>query len=381
MFDLIILSGEYAVNSNMKGIGYRLWEIANALNFKYGLKIKIIAPEPFNPSSKRIKFTLATNRNIKKNLAQSKSFLVTYGCDPNFLRRAKSLNKTVIFDSLMTPIETFQYQKVKKMAKSKRNKFIDEQMESYKEALSLSDYIITGSYEEKEIMIGQLLMLGKINYENHNKFNKLIDIIPIGFSRSLFLKRWKTTSSKTFLWNGGVWNHYDIKNLLLAFKVLAKKGSKIKLHFLYKSGTDNFKQIIDFVQKKRLKKTIILPDEATDYFSRSNVVSSSRGIIVMFGDTLEANTTLRLRIRDVLLYQKPIITSKYGLLGRFVAQNKIGCSIDNSVNSIIEAVEKLSSDNAYYDSCIQEIKKLAKQYEYEKTCERLSKFIISQKND
>jgi|SRR3989344_3008423 len=379
IFNLTILSFQFDIKPSMSGMGYRIWEMCQALVNIEDLKIKIIAPVCEGLSHKGIVLEVLNINTIEKYISESDIFYVNFGTPPGVISLLKKYKKKIIFDALMTPIETLEYQSFKASSLESQDLTFENTIVNYKHIIKNTDYFITGSYEEKEIMVGQLLMEGRINHKTYKTIDHMIDIIPIGYNRDILksVSQVEETFSpvKTYVWNGGLWNHYSTKILLKSIKDIAEIDKNIRLEFLYKSNTDTYRNVEKFINNEFLVNSILLDKEKLDYCNRHKKLNSSHAIIVIVDKSIESHTTLRLRIRDVFLYNKPIIATKYGLLGRFIEDNKIGVTVDNTESEIKAAITRLSNDSVFYNKCVEQIKKIKDQFCYENNLFNLVSYI------
>lgn len=377
-FDIIVLSFQFDINPEMSGMGYRIWEICQALA-NNGLRVKIVAPKCNRMSHDNIFLETLNLNKIVKYISEAEVFYINFGAPNDVVNLLKKQKKKIIFDAIMTPIEVLEYQSLRDNASAK-DSFFKKSISEYKNILRCADYYLTGSYEEKEIMIGQLLISGKINNKTYKTINNLIDVIPIGYSKealreSLLCRVIKKTTNKTYVWNGGVWNHYSVSLLLNAIHEVVLQDRNFEFNFLYKSGTDVYKEIECFVKKEKLQNFILLNQKKLDYNTRHATLHLAHAIVVITDESLESHTTLRLRIRDVFLYNKPIIASKYGLLGRFVEKYGIGVVVENNKDQIKKAIINFSRNHSTYNKYVSNIKNIKKRFCYENNVNKLIKYI------
>ncbi len=153
----------------------------------------------------------------------------------------------------------------------------------------------------------------------------------------------------------------------------ALKNSNINLEFLYKNSTDKFRFIEEYIKHNQLSNIMINVDEI-GYYDRHSKIQRTGGLIVLTNNTLESYTTLRLRIRDALFYKKPLIVSKYGLLGKFVEENNIGITTENNSKSIKKSIHDLFQPQNYF-SFVDSLKHLSEKHLYDNTLNDVYKFI------
>ncbi len=372
--DIIIVSPDFHIDSSMTGIGRRLWEMAVTLAKVYHLNVTIFLSGKTDLKCEKIRFEIYHKDRANLLVRSGNIFLVTYGCDSLILDILKENGKKLVFDALTTPLEILDYQKTLQLETVKaRGRVFGEHMARYKKLLIASDYILVGSLEEKAFMIGELLMLGCITPANYREFSQKIDIVPVGFNSVSGKVGRRRKNGNMFVWNGGIWNHYRLDNLLAAFEKLHKRDPLVRLNFMYRSRTDNFKKVESFASRE--DPCVIMPDNKTNYFNRAEILSSAKGIVLMANDTLESYTSLRIRLKDMFVYDLPIIVSRFGLLGKFVQAHRVGLVVDNDIHSIEKAVRIFTGNPVVYEEFKKNIRRLRKDFFYRNTLKAFVHYI------
>ncbi len=106
------------------------------------------------------------------------------------------------------------------------------------------------------------------------------------------------------------------------------------------------------------------------------MILSSKAFICIGRDYIENYTCHRLRLRDVFLYNKPIIVDGYGATANIVKYYNIGVVV-NGQDELLEAMIKLKHDKSYYNSLVQKIKDVREKFIIENNIQNLLDFIDS----
>lgn len=389
MKKIAIFTSYFKIGQNMSGMGYRTWEFAQTLANYY--KINLVVPQESDfGHSKNISFTVLNSSNIEKLIKNVDIVFTLPEVNDEVLLTAARLNKVIISDIAYNPIESLEKDAIKKTTDKERK--YNDILKQYILQLLVSDLIIVESHEQRLFMLGALMALGRINYVNYYKsidFSHLVCEIPIGFNKFALdrinkIRSKKSNSEKVILWNGGLWNHYDPIPIIKALKVAIKKDSEIKLIFMYSSPskiTSVAKKTIMLSKKLGLyNKNIFFRQDVITYRERDNILLSSKALICSNPYSVDAMIMRRLRFRDALIYELPILTSKGGSLPDVIEKLKIGVVFENNdINSIAKSILKIISDKDYYKKLKNNLRKAQKSFILENNINPLLKFIDSGK--
>jgi hypothetical protein len=359
----------FNVKQDMTGIGYRIWELANVLADYHQVTVyQADQPEKLflNSKNQNLKFKLkdAIQKHRQKEIGQYDAVIFESIFQTpeeiELLIEAYQQQKIIIFDSLVNPLEYFFYHNVSGEKEAAR--LVRNMIDLYRKQLYLSDYIIVGSQSEFLIMMGALTTLGRINHKtfpNDKQLSSLIGRIPVGHSKKYNEKSLSKFSPEDnpreknkqikLIWNGGLWDLYQPNELLKALKDLNQGQQRFYLDLMYFYKNQETKAVLkmmDFVKKEfPHNKTINFNQKPIFFSDRAKHLLNSDFIIVNAqAKSVEDKTSLRLRFRDVLLYEKPIIVNADSLLGEYVRQNKLGILIEGYDSRSITRALKQAAD-------------------------------------
>lgn len=372
MKPIIIFSNDFSINKEMTGMGYRYWELARALVSSNDYRVTIVGPNTSDMEFEHVEVKNLDNISInelEKDIMSAHSVVLTLGVDMRVWKVIIEKDIKYIYDAVLTPIESLDFQ-IAQNDVEKENVF-KSRLDQHNQLLRNADFFLVGSVEEKQLLIGELLSLGYINSNNYKDMPHRIDVLPVGAYTSFSLDEMvdiysENTVERIFWWNGGLWNHYSVDNLVNAFEKL--NAENIKLGFMYRNNTQMYKNLYQRVTHDKLQDKVLVPEPESKkpgYYDKIRILKSAWGFVLMNNNTLLSELVLPLRIREAFVFLKPVLVSNYGLLGRFVKQYGIGVAVDNSVGSIINGIKQLSSEEDYM-LCVDNLKKLRINYQIDR---------------
>lgn len=372
-YDIVILTSTFDIGKQQKGVGYRYWDLANSLNDK-GVKVALVTPggtDFENPSVAVLDREDLTDSQIEK---LSRCFIFCLLEDIKLMEKLGK-NSTIIYDSILTPVEELTFQSVLEYdSSSKVDDHFKASLKKHQYFNSISDFYLVGSEEEKLLKIGELLSEGSVTGGNyHLTSQKLITMPVCGFSRKSIPNDASQSSGSTFLWNGGLWNHYTYDFILDALKLLSSTNLPFIFEFMYGNQTNAYHALSDRISKENLNFVRIPNPEAKphDYFSKLKVLNNCKALVLLNDHTLLSDMVLPMRLREALLFKKPMIVSDNGRLGAFVKRHNIGLVCDNNAQSLFGAFESMISDKVNYEKYQDNMKLLSEYFVFDNYLEPL----------
>ncbi|MDP2637676.1 MAG: hypothetical protein Q8P26_01285 [Candidatus Levybacteria bacterium] len=378
-YDIAILTSYFEIGLFQKGMGYRFWEFAQTLADS-GMKALIIAPNSSKFIHPNVKILIRDSLSIGKISELSEVFVFCLHEDVSLVSNLRKKDKLLIYDSVLTPIEGLNFQKTLDMKDKKdKNEFFQALVKKHRFFNRISDYYLVGTEQEKLLKIGELLGSNSIDYKDYNTLANLIVLLPVcGFNRHSTQIKLSKKTNNLVLWNGGLWNHYNYSPLIDSVVKLRNAGFEIKLRFMYKNSTRIYEQIRACIKRERLENIVEIPkpdEQNPDFFEKQLIINKSRTLVLLNEHTLLSEMVLPMRLREALLFEKPMIVSDFGVLGSFVKKHKIGITVQNSMVDISNALKVMFENKRVFSTYKENIRKIREDFYYENFVTQIIKFI------
>lgn len=339
----IIFTGLVKIDSNLVGTAIIYLKILSLL-VKNGYDVNIVVPEEVDLPAlkKKIGVNIYSEKN-NKELIDSADLLV-FGAYPPIspLLYAYHKKKTIlIYLWSIAPIGSLEFKDFADEKKQNRlHRYITA---SYNLSLLLSDKIFCRDNKTKDLIVGSLISLGRINlnfYKVSKNFSTLVEEAPFGIEavepehkRNIYRNNISGIDKKDFLliWNGGIWNWNDAVSLIKAMNVL-KKYKDIKLIFQGYKHPSKWQKLskeansaIQLSSQFNLtNRNVFFIKDWLPYKERANYLVECDAGIITSPNIAEANYFLKTRIYDYLWGNLPVILNDSEAFAPIISRNSLG---------------------------------------------------------
>lgn len=377
-YDVAILASTFDIGSEQKGMGYRYWDLARSLHDS-GVDVALIAPNETDFPSEGFDVLDRSTMSTADIERTSDSFIFCLLEDPKLMQSVKDLGKTLIYDSILTPVEELTFQSVLDYGDAEQvDEHFRDSVRKHDGFNAMSNFYLVGTPEEKLLKLGELITAGQVGGADYLGISSRMLTMPVcGYSRSHQPQGDFAAKNKDILWNGGLWNHYDYASIIDAVNAASGIDPELRFHFLYRNGTQAYKTILDRVVRDGLE-DILIPgpdDKMPGYAEKETILAESRGLLLLNDETMLSEMVLPMRLREAVLFEKPIIVSDFGRLGALVKDRKLGVVVDNTKESLRDGMLELTSDPASYREHSANMAELKEDYAFDNHVEPLVKAI------
>ncbi|MCP4699646.1 MAG: glycosyltransferase family 4 protein [Gammaproteobacteria bacterium] len=373
----ILLLCPDVISESMAGPAIRYWEFAKSLAPFHS--VTLAAPNEI-PGSFASPSGVRLLRHEHENIARlcaahdiiifQGDILVTYP----ILRHTEKILIADMYDPL--PLEGLEQHKG--IAPGDALPHYSGQVRIINEAFKLADYFLCASDRQRDLWLGTLLALGRINPFNYADAGKRLVSVPFGLpnapprrSGSGF-RQSVDGAGFVLLWGGGIWEWFDPLSVIRAVHCLADEYPDLRLVFL---GTRHPNPVIpvmpmlhraeSLARESGLygKQVIFRPGWARYNNLQNHLLDADVGVSAHF-DTLETRFSFRTRILHYLWAGKPVITTGGDVLAEAIADHSAGIVVDYAdERSWVKAIRKLR-DRDFYNACIEGVGTLAGNYRW-----------------
>jgi glycosyltransferase involved in cell wall biosynthesis len=263
-------------------------------------------------------------------------------------------------------------------------------------ALLTGDAFVCASERQRDLWLGALGALGRLNYEEHARdpsFRHLIDVVPFGIE----VARPKVGNpvlrgvlpgvderSRVLVWAGGIWNWLDPLTVIRAVYELSQTRDDIRLVFMGLRRpniggveTTMAERAVTLARELGLHGSrVFFNDEWVPHEQRGGwLAEADIGVSAHF-DTLETRFALRTRVLDYLWAGLPIVTTGGDVLGELVEKERLGASLPaEDVAAWVAAVQGLLDDERSGKEARGRVAGVGERFEWPRIVEPLVRLI------
>ena len=263
-------------------------------------------------------------------------------------------------------------------------------------ALQTGSAFICASERQRDLWVGVLTALGRIDVDRYQRDPALRDfvaVVPFGLeseepqASGQVLKgivRGIRHDDKVLLWGGGVWNWLDPLTPIRAVAELSRRRDDVKLFFLGvrhpkggEAGIEMTQRAVDLASELGIhERSVFFNFGWTPYAERAGfLLEADIGVSAHF-DTVETRYAFRTRLLDYFWARLPIIATRGDVLGDLVGGEGLGVAVaEGDVEGWIAAIERLLDDEATSRAARQKLEEVRSSYTWPAVVEPLSALI------
>lgn len=232
----------------------------------------------------------------------------------------------------------------------------------FNEQLARADFLLCASEKQRDLWLGQLAAVGRLNpltYDRDTSLRSLIDVVPFGIQEEPPKQKKNGIrgsipgvgmDDKVVLWGGGIYNWFDPLTLIRAIGKISEIHPDIKLVFM---GTQHPNPHVPEMkmsfEARELSKELGLEGKHV-FFNEGWVPYNERADFLLDADLgvsthldhLETAFSFRTRILDYLWAGLPIVATSGDTFEAIIEANKLGKTVPpGQVESLVDAMTEL----------------------------------------
>ena len=263
------------------------------------------------------------------------------------------------------------------------------------EQLERADFFLCASTKQRDLWIGQLAGLGRVNpvtYDDDESLQRLLAVAPFGIAEKPPVQTRSGIrgaipgigpDDKVILWGGGVYNWFDPITLVHAVHGLSRRMPEVRLLFLgMKHPNPGVPQMRVAYETQQLARDLGIEDSIV-FFNRDWVEFDDRQNFLMDADVgvsthldhIETEFSFRTRILDYLWASLPIVATDGDSFSSIIRDEGIGEVVAaGDVEGLEQALERLLSDPEAAQRCRDNIERIAPSFRWSVCLEPLVEF-------
>ena len=263
------------------------------------------------------------------------------------------------------------------------------------EQLERADFMLCASAKQRDLWLGQLAGLGRINpvvYDGDESLRSLLAVVPFGVGNEPPVATRSAIkgavpgigpADKVILWGGGVYNWFDPLTLVRAVDRLRHRLPDVRLFFLgMRHPNPGIPEMRMAVATQRLAEELGLVGthvffnrEWVEFDDRQNYLLDADLGVSTHLDHIETEFSFRTRILDYLWAGLPIVATDGDSFADVIVRESLGLVVPaGDVESLERALEQLLTDREMVAACKENIERVIPAMRWAPSLEPLVEF-------
>ena len=342
----ILILSEDPIRQKMAGPAIRCWHMA--LELSRECDVRLVSWKSIERRSDD--FTLAyVAADDNATMIQHEDWMDVVIVQGVGFRQFESIRHTqkVVVADLYDPFHLEQLEHKKHLPAGQWRDEVRKAVSLLDEQIARADLFLCASERQRDLWIGSLSALGRVNPLNYSAdptLGSLVRIVPFGLPDSPPIQTRHAIkgtvpgidpSDKVLIWGGGIYEWFDPITLIDAMGILAPTHPEVKLYFL---SAQHFNQEIadmNIVGQTRDRSARLGLTDKSVFFNSSWVDYDDRANYLMDADLgvsthhLHAETrfSFRTRILDYLWAGLPVVTTEGDTFAELVERRGLGAVV------------------------------------------------------
>jgi len=368
---IVIVTGE-PLGIKMAGPAIRAWEIAKALSAEHEVVLATMGRCAIE--SPKFEVKSVSGRDLK-HLEQWADVVIFQGLLLSihpWLRRSRKVLIADIYDPFH--LEVLEQERDK--SEAARNHTLAECISALNVQLKRGDFFLCASPKQRDLWMGQLAGLGRVNpatYDSDETLEQLIGVVPFGISDTAPAHTKPVIKGvvdgigpddSVILWGGGIYNWFDPLTLIRAIDKLRHRRPDARLFFLgLKHPNPDVPEMRMSVRARDLSdrlgltgKYVFFNEGWVSYDERQNYLLEADIGVSCHLDHVETAYSFRTRILDYLWAGLLIVTTEGDSFGDLVSKEGLGAAVPaEDVEALEDALFRLLDDEEFNARCRKQV--------------------------
>ncbi|WP_406715557.1 glycosyltransferase [Trueperella pyogenes] len=375
----------------MAGPAIRVWEMARLLCAEH--EVEVFTFGAVERVSEGFPLRRTRVEDFQRDLGQPDVVIIQGYLVKTFPWLASANFKLVV--DLYDPfhIESLQVERFHPM--DERLRALDHALAELNAQVRGGDFFICASTKQRDMWLGHLAALGRVNpltYDDDAELRRLIDVGSFGISHQAPVKTRRAVrgvipgigeNDRVIVWGGGVYNWFDPLTVIRAIAQIRAEIPNVRLLFMGAKHPNP-----DVPQMQMLRDARALADELgltnvhvffneewVDYADRHNYLLEADVAISAHLAGLETDFSFRTRMLDYLWAGLPIVATEGDYFAQLIAERGLGAVVPaEDVGSMADAFVRLLSDDATLAACAERVAEVAGEFHWENTLAALVEY-------
>jgi len=357
-----------SITAKMAGPAIRAWRLAEELSLDHEVRlVSITVAELTDP---RFSVEVVPHAEIEGVVDWCDIFVfqgwVMAGLE--CFRRSDTIFVADIYD----PLHLEQLEQARDGGDAVRRHAVQDATSVLNEQLLRGDFFLCASTKQRDLWLGHLASLGRVNpatYDADPGLDALIDVVPFGIADAPPVRTGPGirgvidgigVDDAVILWGGGVYNWFDPLTLVVAVDQLRARRPDVRLVFLgMKHPNADIPEMRMAVDTRRLADELGLTgthvffnEEWVPYDHRQNFLLDADVAVTTHFHHVETDFSFRTRVLDYLWASLPTVATSGDSLADLIERRGLGLVVPpEDADALADALFALIDDDAAAEAC------------------------------
>lgn len=390
---VLIVTGD-PIGDRMAGPAIRVWHMARALARVADVRIVSWMPIGRRADDFDLFYIHESDDRAASVHAAWSDVIIVQGMSLRLFPSIARTEKIVVVD-LYDPFQLEQLEMNKYRDRGAWEDEVTKAVSLIKEQLGRGDCFLCASEAQRDLWLGSLSMVGRLNPANYTAdptFESLVRIVPFGLSETPPIQGRHAikgtvagiaSTDRVLIWGGGIYNWFDPVTLIEAMALLEPECPDVKLFFLsarhFNPDVPEMKALSDAVAAAErlglINRTVFFNDGWVDYESRADYLLDADIGVSTHVWHAETRFSFRTRILDYLWAGLPIVSSDGDAFADVIREKDLGEVVPaGDAPAVAAAIIRLLDDPDRLNAVRDRVRAARAEYEWDRALAPLVEF-------
>lgn len=294
--------------------------------------------------------------------------------------------RLVVVADAYDPAHLEQLEQARDLGEAARRDAVRATTSALNEQLLRADLVLCASEKQRDLWLGQLAALGRVNpltYDDDPTLRRLLDVVPFGLPDRAPVAPAAPVmrgvlpgvgpDDEVLLWGGGIYNWFDPLTLVRAVDRLRRRRPSVRLVFM---GLDHpnpqvprmamAARTLELADQLGILGTHVVASEGwVPYDQRQGWLLEADLGVTTHLDHVETEFSFRTRVLDYLWAGLPVVTTAGDSMAALVEAEGLGAVVPpGDVGALADALERLLADPDHRRACAERVAAVAPRFRW-----------------
>ena len=387
----VVVATADAITARMAGPAIRAWRVASELALDHEVRlVSITVAELSDPS-----FSVEVVRPAEIDELIEWCDVCVFQGWVMAGRKAFHRSDKVFVADIYDPMHLEQLEQARDGGEKERRRAVRDATAVLNEQLLRGDFFLCASTKQRDLWLGHLTSLGRVNpatYDADPSLERLITVVPFGVSDEPPVRTGAAikgvipgigADDTVILWGGGVYNWFDPLTLIRAVDQLRIERPEVRLVFLgMRHPNADIPEMRMAGGARRLAdelgltgRHVFFNEGWVPYGERQNYLLDADLAVTTHFHHIETEFSFRTRVLDYFWAGLPTVTTNGDALGEFIEHRGLGLTVPpEDVDALATALATLLDDSELAADCRKRIDEIVPELVWAETLRPLVEF-------